>query len=91
MLWLVSPPSFELASKRLTMTNLLCTRGSLNTTERKAYSDAVLCLQKLPARTPTSLVPGARSRFDDFLASHINQTLTIHYTVCFRLRTKSQR
>jgi len=25
-------------------------------------------------------VPGARSRFDDFVATHINQTLAIHYT-----------
>lgn len=56
-------------------------RGSLSKCERKAYTDAVLCFQKLPAKTPRSLVPGARSRYDDFLATHINQTLNIHYTV----------
>lgn len=55
-------------------------RASLSETQRKAYTDAVLCLQKLPALTPTSLVPGVRSRYDDFVASHINQSLSIHYT-----------
>lgn len=59
-------------------------RGSLSKPERKAYTDAVLCLQKLPAKTPRSLVPGVRSRYDDFLATHINQTLNIHYTVSRR-------
>lgn len=49
-----------------------------------AYTDAVLCFQKLPAKTPRSLVPGVRSRYDDFLATHINQTLSIHYTVSRR-------
>lgn len=50
---------------------------------RKAYTDAVTCLQSLPARTPSDLVPGAKSRYDDFVAAHMNQTLTIHYTVGF--------
>ncbi|OTA66034.1 Di-copper centre-containing protein [Hypoxylon sp. EC38] len=57
--------------------------GSLSEDERKAYTDAVLCLQSLPANTPTSLVPGARSRYDDFVAAHINQTLYIHYSGTF--------
>ncbi|KAI1136430.1 Di-copper centre-containing protein [Hypoxylon sp. FL0543] len=57
--------------------------GSLSNDQRKAYTDAVLCLQSLPAKTPTSLVPGARSRYDDFVATHINQTLNIHYTGTF--------
>lgn len=59
----------------------ICNRGRLGRAERKQYIAAVQCLQKLPARTPPSLVPGAKSRFDDFVATHINQTLTIHYTV----------
>lgn len=49
--------------------------------DRKAYTDAVTCLQSLPAQTPSDLVPGAKSRYDDFVAVHMNQTLTIHYTV----------
>ena len=57
---------------------LTCTRGSLTTTERAEYIDAVLCLQRLPSIIPKGLVPGAKSRFDDFVATHINQTLSIH-------------
>ncbi|KAI0880505.1 Di-copper centre-containing protein [Annulohypoxylon maeteangense] len=57
--------------------------GSLSMEERKAYTDAVLCLQQLPAKTPASVVPGARSRYDDFVATHINQTLNIHYSGTF--------
>ncbi|KAI1097551.1 Di-copper centre-containing protein [Jackrogersella minutella] len=57
--------------------------GSLSGKDRTAYTAAVLCLQKLPARTPTSLVPGVRSRYDDFVAIHINQTSNIHYTGTF--------
>ncbi|KAK6852259.1 tyrosinase [Apiospora arundinis] len=79
------PPGPPGASQRCTKEKLTVRKpwGSLSTTERKAYTDAVRCLQKLPARTPTSLVPGVRTRFDDFLASHINQTLSIHYTGTF--------
>ena len=39
----------------------LCS-GSLSKPERKAYTDAVLCLQSLPAKTPASISSGARSR-----------------------------
>ncbi|KAI0146499.1 hypothetical protein BJ166DRAFT_502310 [Pestalotiopsis sp. NC0098] len=54
--------------------------GSMAEADRKAYTDAVTCLQSLPAQTPSDLVPGAKSRYDDFVAAHMNQTLTIHYT-----------
>ncbi|KAF2109160.1 hypothetical protein BDV96DRAFT_502938 [Lophiotrema nucula] len=57
--------------------------GSLSNKERKAYTDAVLCLQAKQAKTPSSIVPGAKSRFDDWVATHINQTMTIHYTGTF--------
>jgi tyrosinase len=57
--------------------------NSLSEKERKSYTDAVLCLQKKQSKTPTSLVPGARSRFDDWVGTHINQTQTIHYTGTF--------
>jgi tyrosinase len=57
--------------------------GSLSNKERKAYTDAVVCLQKKKNKTPSELVPGARSRFDDWVATHVNQTQTIHYTVSY--------
>lgn len=50
--------------------------------EKKAYINSVLCLQDLPSQTPNELAPGTKSRYDDFVATHINQTLIIHYTVC---------
>ncbi|KAF2030071.1 Di-copper centre-containing protein [Setomelanomma holmii] len=57
--------------------------GALSQTERKSYIDAVLCLQKKQAKTPSSLIPGAKTRFDDWVGTHIKQTLTIHYTGTF--------
>lgn len=49
--------------------------------DRLAYIDAVLCLQSKPSNAAPGLVPGARSRFDDFQAVHINQTYFIHFNV----------
>ncbi|KAF2192260.1 Di-copper centre-containing protein [Zopfia rhizophila CBS 207.26] len=68
-----------------TLGNLAIRRewGSLSASERKAYTNAVLCLQKKQANTPSSLIPGAKSRFDDWVGTHINQTMTIHYTGTF--------
>jgi tyrosinase len=54
--------------------------GSLSKKERKDYITAVQCLQSKPAKTPAEVAPGAKSRFDDWVATHINQTQTIHYT-----------
>ncbi|WYZ37128.1 hypothetical protein EsH8_II_000634 [Colletotrichum jinshuiense] len=54
--------------------------GSLSKSERLAYVNAVKCLQRLPPQTPANVSSGARSRFDDFTVTHIQQTMTIHYT-----------
>lgn len=58
-------------------------RGSLSKRERKEYTDAVLCLASKPSKLDPAFAPGARSRYDDFVAVHINQTWVIHGTVCF--------
>jgi tyrosinase len=57
--------------------------GTLSKKERKASICAVQCLIKKQAKTPKSLVPGAVSRFDDWVGTHINQTDYIHYTNTF--------
>ena len=58
--------------------------GDLTREERLDYIKAVKCLMELPGRTPRSVAPGARSRFDDFTVVHIQQTLQIHYTGNFQ-------
>ncbi|KAL2130634.1 hypothetical protein VTI74DRAFT_6135 [Chaetomium olivicolor] len=71
---------------RCTVGNLVFRReyGSLSKKERLAYINAVKCLQRLPARTPAEVAPGAKSRFDDFVVTHIQQTLSIHYSGIFQ-------
>lgn len=49
--------------------------GDLNKGERRNYIDAVLCMQNIPA---ISNLPGTKSHFDDFVALHIDQSLSIH-------------
>lgn len=49
--------------------------------QKKDFISSVLCLQRLPARTLADLAPGAKTRYDDIVATHINQTLEFHYTV----------
>ncbi|KAF7719048.1 Uncharacterized protein PECH_000230 [Penicillium ucsense] len=51
--------------------------------ERKDYIDAILCLQRLPPQTPAAMAAGAKTRYDDFVATHINQTWHIHRTGTF--------
>lgn len=56
-------------------------RGDLSKEDRKEYISAVLCLLELPSKLDTTKYPGAHSRYDDFVATHINQTMNIHGTV----------
>lgn len=56
-------------------------RKALSKKERKEYIDAVLCLREKPSKADPSFAPGARTRYDDFVAVHINQTSSIHATV----------
>jgi tyrosinase len=79
----------EASTDALTKRNNLCSWsnvkirrewGSLSAKQRIEYTNAVKCLQSKPARTPASAAPGAKTRFDDFVATHMNQTNFIHFT-----------
>ncbi|RWA12789.1 hypothetical protein EKO27_g2333 [Xylaria grammica] len=48
--------------------------------EKKEYIAAVKCLQAKPSIADSTFAPGAKTRYDDFVAVHINQTLSIHGT-----------
>ncbi|KAI0905943.1 hypothetical protein F4823DRAFT_110886 [Ustulina deusta] len=53
---------------------------AFSSTEKKAYIAAVKCLQAKPSIADPTFAPGAKTRYDDFVAVHINQTLSIHGT-----------
>ncbi|KAJ5103928.1 N-acetyl-6-hydroxytryptophan oxidase ivoB [Penicillium argentinense] len=57
--------------------------GEMLPAERTSYIKAIKCLTKKPPRLSTAEYPGVRSRFDDFAATHINQTLKVHYSGLF--------
>lgn len=81
------PPRSERLGNILTgrlCSTVITHSGSLSKEERLAYINAVKCLQSKPPRTPASVAPGARSRFDDFVVTHIQQTLDIHYSGIFQ-------
>jgi tyrosinase len=54
---------------------------------RKAFTDAVICLQNTEPQIMTAAeapnYPGVKSRYDEFVATHINYTLNIHDTADF--------
>ncbi|KAL6704696.1 hypothetical protein ACN47E_007978 [Coniothyrium glycines] len=54
--------------------------SALSAGEKTNYINAVNCLAKKPAKTPAGIAAGAKNRYDDFVATHINQTLSIHGT-----------
>ncbi|KAF2786526.1 Di-copper centre-containing protein [Melanomma pulvis-pyrius CBS 109.77] len=56
------------------------TRGDVSATDRKAYIAAVLCFIQKPSKLSATAYPGAKSRYDDFVAVHIKNSLTIHGT-----------
>lgn len=55
---------------------------NLSGDERIAYTSALKCLMNLEAKTPSEIAAGAKTRYDDWIVTHINQTLSIHSTVC---------
>ena len=55
-------------------------RSAFSTAEKKDYIKAVQCIAQLPPKFPKSVCPGCQNRFDDFVATHIRQTFSIHNT-----------
>ncbi|KAK8052939.1 Di-copper centre-containing protein [Apiospora saccharicola] len=53
---------------------------ALTVPEKKAYIQAAQCMFRLPSRSDKSWAAGARVRYDDWPAIHINQTRFIHTT-----------
>ncbi|KAE8336756.1 hypothetical protein BDV24DRAFT_141215 [Aspergillus arachidicola] len=54
--------------------------------ERQQFTDAVRCLQSIPTTLADDLrqiYPGVQTRYDEFLATHINLTSVIHMTADF--------
>ncbi|KAI1127771.1 Di-copper centre-containing protein [Nemania abortiva] len=70
------------SSSKCTLFNARVRRdwNTFTTAQKKAYIAAVKCLQSKPSIADPTFAPGARTRYDDFVAVHINQTLTIHGT-----------
>ena len=51
--------------------------------ERREYIAAVHCLKSKPSLHDPDEIPGAKSHYDDFVAVHINQTLSVHTSGIF--------
>lgn len=55
--------------------------------QRKSFTDAVTCLTQIPPQMmpedQADQYPGIKSRYDEFVATHINYTTNIHMTADF--------
>ncbi|KZV94808.1 Di-copper centre-containing protein [Exidia glandulosa HHB12029] len=56
--------------------------GDLSLHERKAYTDAVLCLQDKPSQLDHALY-NTTSRYEDFVVTHMNFTRVMHNNAVF--------
>ncbi|KAL6414942.1 hypothetical protein AUP68_01478 [Ilyonectria robusta] len=53
---------------------------TLSTKQKGEYIKAVKCLASKPSQTG-GIYPGAKSRYDDFVATHVVNTDLIHFVV----------
>ncbi|KAK4955783.1 hypothetical protein LTR10_006722 [Elasticomyces elasticus] len=60
---------------------------TLDPATRKSFTNAATCLMKLPPTHMTAadapFYPGVKSRYDEYVATHINYTLQVHDTADF--------
>lgn len=50
---------------------------------RKSFTDAIMCLKQVPSSADGTAYPGVKSRYDEYVATHINMTMSIHVTADF--------
>jgi len=72
-------------SKTCTKANLKVRKewGDISATDKKAYIAALQCVLERPSKLDKTKFPGAKSRYDDFVVVHMNQTQYIHGTGSF--------
>jgi tyrosinase len=51
--------------------------------DRKSFTDAITCLKQVPTTADGAAYPGVKSRYDEYVATHINMTMSIHVTADF--------
>ncbi|TVY65645.1 Tyrosinase-like protein orsC [Lachnellula suecica] len=54
--------------------------GDVSADDRRAYIKAVKCLIAAPSKLPKGKFPGAVTRYEDFVVTHMQQTPNIHGT-----------
>lgn len=57
--------------------------STLSRPDRLSYISAIYCLANRTALTPLTLMPGARTRYDDFISTHILQAPFVHFDGLF--------
>ncbi|KAK4199830.1 hypothetical protein QBC40DRAFT_328034 [Triangularia verruculosa] len=72
-------------SKTCTKANLRVRRewGDISAAEKKSYIAALLCLMEKPSKLNPTQFPGAKTRYEDFVVVHMQQTMSIHNTGSF--------
>lgn len=51
--------------------------------DRKSFTDAIMCLKQVPTTVDGAAYPGVKSRYDEYVATHIDMTMNIHVTADF--------
>ncbi|EME40254.1 hypothetical protein DOTSEDRAFT_137456 [Dothistroma septosporum NZE10] len=70
-------------SKQCTKQNIAVRKewSDLSPDMRRSFISACHCMANLPAKSSKSFAPGARNRWDDFVAAHIKVWRDIHFSV----------
>ncbi|KAK4171012.1 hypothetical protein QBC36DRAFT_295759 [Triangularia setosa] len=55
--------------------------GDMTIEQRSDFISATLCLMKAPSKAPKDQFPGARTRYDDFMAYHLTNAGSLHDTI----------